>query len=326
MIRFFKSLQPATLIIIPFIIFIFWVRNALHFSPVTDEGSLPLWDLIAGVFRAFPAWLNFIVVYLLVSGQAVYLNLMLNRNEVLYKNSFLPSLIFALFISSTPALMVFHPVLIINILMIMILDRLFSLFKSVTPRAILFDCGFLSGIAALIYFPSILFLPFLLSSMYVIRSFKFKEWMIIIISFCVPFFLFSTYLFWNHSLTQFWHPYMARFGNTYTEFVLPNGHAFIALCSAIGFLFFLSLLKLRANYRKNVIRTRNYQQVFLFYLIIGIAWLFFSGRVEVIHFAFLLIPVSVFSSYYFLSAKRRLMLYEYALWGLIGIIVWNHLS
>ena len=326
MIRFLKSLQPATLIIVPIIIFIFWIRILFHTSPVSDLKILPVWAAISYFLTGLPSWINFILLFGLINTEAIYLNLMINRHEVHYKNTFLPAFVFALFISSTPALMQFHPVHLINLILLVIIDRAFTLFKNEFPVSALFDCGFLAGTAALIYFPALILLPFLLTILFVLRPFSLKEWLITLIGIFLPCFFISTYMFWNHALLPFWKSYFSFFDDIHPQILIQKNLKILILAISIGILLILSLLKLRMNYRKNIIRTRSYQQVFFILLIFGAAWLMLAGRIEIIHFTFLIIPVSVFCSYYFVSAKKGKWLYEYVLWGLIAVIIWNHLT
>jgi hypothetical protein len=326
MIRFFRTTQPAALLILLIFSFICWIRVCLTTVPAMDESDLPLWSLIASVFSHFPSWLNFIFLFVIVIGEIFYLNSMLNRHEVLYKNSFLPAFIFTLLICSTPLMMKFHPVYIINLIVISILDRIFYLYKSESVLTNLFDCGFLAGLAALMYFPGFVLLPMLLTTLWVLRPIRLKEWLIIIISFLLPFFFFSVYLFWNHWLVDFWSLYIDHFKNINLQLDIPRKTSLIIFSSLVFFLFLFSSVKLILNYRKNTIRTRSYQQIFFVYFVFSFAWLIFSKRLLIVQFSFMIIPMVIFCSYYFLSAKRKLWLYETFLLVLIGLVVWNHLG
>jgi hypothetical protein len=326
MIRFFKTLQPATLILIPILILIFWLRIIFHSNPVTDSNSLPLWNGISDFLLTLPSWVNFILLLALISWSAIYLNLILNRYEVLYKNTFVPAIIFTLLISSTPAIMQLHPVHVINLLLLYVINRSFALYKNEFPVSGLFDSGFLAGIASIIYFPAIIFLPLLLTMLGLLRPFRLKEWLIILIAFFLPCFFACTYMFWNHTMFDFLKSYISHFRNLNLQISIEYKPCLAVLGIFIATLLFLSLLKLRINYRKNVIRTRSYQLIFFIYLAYSLVWLLLAGTVTVIHFAFLLLPISVFCAYYFMSAKRKPWLYEYILWGLVLVILWNHIS
>lgn len=326
MIRFFKTLQPANMIIVPIIIFVMWVRIIFHANPVSDLKVLPFWTAITYFLNGIPVWINFLLLFGLISTQAIYFNLLINRHEVHYKNTFLPAFVFALLISSTPDLMQFHPIHLINLILLVIIDRAFTLYKSEFPVSALFDCGFMAGTVALMYFPAIVICLFILAVLFIIRPLSFKELLITLIGIFLPCFFLSTYLFWNHELVSFWKSYIGFFHNIHPRILIMNNLNILILAISIGIILIFSLLKLRMNYRKNIIRTRSYQQLFLILLILGAGWIFFVESIEIIHFAFLIIPLSVFCSYYFVSAKKGKWIYEFALWALIGIIIWNHLN
>ena len=324
MIRFFKTYQPAIMIIIPFIILAFWVPS---FHDITHnlQGGLPLWDAVASFVAWIPSWLSFFLMFLLISSQAIYLNFMLNRHDVIYKNTFIPALIFAFFVSASPAFMQFHPIHIVNLLIIRVFDRLFTLFKSEYPVSALFDIGFISGIIALLFFPGLFLLPVLFTALAIQRSFRFKEWLITLIGFVLPFFFLSVIMFWMHSLIAFWNDYTSHFTLLRPEFNMHLTLPLTVVLIFIGLLLILSLLKLRANYRKNVIRMRIYQQIFFIFLLVAAVSVFLLRTISLLDFLYILIPVTVFCAYFFVSAKKRVYLYEYALWVLIGLMVWNQL-
>lgn len=323
MIRFFKSPQPAALIVIPFIIIVLWVYNGWRSVPVTDGSSLAVWEMIASLFSALPSWLNFIFMAALISAQAIYFNLMVNRHEVLYKNSYLPSFVFALLISADPGLMQFHPVHVINLFVLIIFDRMFTVFKNEKANSALFDSAFLTGLSALIYFPALLLFIVLILSLSILRPFNLKEWLIALIGFLLPFFFISVYMFWNTSLIPFWSDYMAHFPDAAPAMDIAKTPSRMWLAIFIGSLLLISILKLRGNFSKNTIRTRSYQQIIFIYLFLGIISIGITRHIMPIHFAIIALPAALFIAYFYLSAKRRLRLYEISLWILIGLVVWN---
>ena len=326
MLRFFKTLQPATLFLIPVILFIFWVRIAFESQPVVDELSLPLWELISDLLGNLPSVLNFLILFCVIAWQAVYFNLILNRHEVLYKNTFLPALVYALLLSATPALMSFHPVHLVSLIVLRILDRAFTLYKSESPATALFDSAFLAGVAALIYFPACILLPMLMALLLLMLPFRIKDWLILLIGFLLPYFFLSTMLFWENSMLAFWKHYFSLFGDIRLAYADIAGIPQIILGSLIGLLLLLSLMKLWINFRKNKVRTRIMQQSVFILLQSGIAWLVLASDIKIVHITFLIIPLATFIGYYFISARKRLWIYEGALWVIIGLIAWNHLA
>lgn len=325
MIRFFKTLQPATLVIVPIVVLIFWARIFNHAGPVSDAKVLPIWQLLASFLKIFPSWINFILVFCLISGTTIYLNLLLNRYEVLYKNTFIPALICTLFVSCIPEIIMFHPVHVVNIILLLIISRLFPIYKSEFPVSALFDCGFLAATASLIYFPAFIIIPLLLTAQIFLRNFRIKEWLITLVGILLPYFFVSIFLFWNHELIGFWKNYFAMFKILRPEFVSSVTIQEKILGFSILALLLFSLVKLRLNFRKNVVRTRNNQLVLFIMLLFGAGWLLLTEKIEYIHLVFFMIPCSVFCSYVFVAAKRKIWIYEYILWGLVILIIWNHM-
>lgn len=324
MIRFFKSPQPIALFFIPAIILIFWIQSASSMSPPINSSGMILWNIIAAAFSHFPNWINFIFVVALVSFSAIYLNIICNKHEALYKNSYLPALVFALFISAHPAFIAFHPIHFVNLILLRVLDKSFSLIKNDNITSAIFDSSFLAGLAALIYFPAVIIIPIMIISLTIIRQFNIREWLILIIGFLLPFFFMSVWMLWGNNLMFFLKNYSERFKEIQPHLSVVATPKLLLLTSIFSLWLVMGLFKLRINYLKNVIRTRIVQQIlFLFLLFISISFLL-QREIAIIHFSFLVIPVSVFCAYYLLANKKRSGLVEITLWILIATIAANH--
>lgn len=326
MIRFFKSPQPVALIVIPLMVIILWAQIFLNCRPVALESSMPMWDLFSRAFNSLPSWLNFILLISLISGTAVYLNIVLNKHEVLYRNSYLPAFVYTLFISSIPAFLSLHPIHFVNILLIRVFDKSFSLFKNESPGAAIFDFSFLAGLACLFYFPAIVIIPLMIIAMLILRQWNFREWLIMFIGFGLPFFFVLVWNFWNKSLVEFVHNYSEHFKHIRPEWTISRTPALMAVATLFAIWLLLSLFKLRLNYLKNIVRTRSYQQIAFLMLIFFGGSILLSGKIQLADFAILAIPVAIFCSYYLVAAKKRIQFYELFLWMVIGAIVWVHLA
>jgi hypothetical protein len=62
------------------------------------------------LFAKLPSGLNWLIMVSLVSFSAIYINQITNKHEILYKNSYLPAFVYALFISSVPEFLTVHPI------------------------------------------------------------------------------------------------------------------------------------------------------------------------------------------------------------------------
>ncbi len=326
MIRFFKTTQPAALFSIPLIVIVLWGQRFLNFPVYNDSYSMPLWDMLQDVFLVLPSWLNLLVFCAIISLEAIYFNLLLNKHDVLYKNSYLPALCFVLFISSNPAFLVIHPVHLVNLILLRIFDKLFSFYKQNKAIASIFDCGFLAALAALLYFPAIPVLLLLMFALAMMRPFNVREWLVMLIGYLVPFMFLSVWNFWNHELHLFWKNFFAHFRAPVKAFQLPPSLALQFMGGVLLLLLLLSLFRLRKNYYKNIIRVRGYQQLQFLFFLLGLLSIYLSKELSWIHFGILAIPWALWFSYFLLSQKRKMWMAEGLLWLLIVAIVWNHVA
>jgi len=326
MLRFFKSPQPATLFVIPVIVMLLWGRTFLHLGVSDEAMNMPLWIPVHNFLVTLPSFVNFLIIVTLISIQAIYFNHIVNRHEVLYVNSYLPAFFYALILCCTPQVLVFHPIHLVNLLLLRVLDKMFSLFKNDAPVSGLFDSSFLIAVSALFYFPSIIFYLLLIAGVNLMRPFSWREMMVLLIGFILPFFFILVYFFWTKNMGGFTKMFAQPFQPAVLDFNIVSSIALMSFALMGAFLLLASLVKLRRNFYKNVIRTRTFQRIMLLFLVIAGATLVFTRGIRVVHLEMLVIPVSVFFAYYFVSARRRLRLYEMMIWVFIGLILWNQIA
>ena len=326
LIRFYRSNQPATLLSIPFLVALLWIP-AWRMSMLPQPGlDMPVFKLLLKGLSVLPTPALPIIGILLVSGLAILLNYLTNEFEVLYKKSHLPSLFFALLVSALPGNMMLHPALFAAVVMVFVLGRVYSLYKNDASLPITFEVGFLIAMASLIYFPSIVFLLLLFISLVILRPFVWREWVSPLIGVALPYAFLALYYFWFDRLEQFnlvFENQMVPLNGFLERFQLSTPS--ILFLSFIGVFSFFSILKVGSNFFRNVIRTRNYQQVLLSMLVVSFLPLVLFGNAGLELLFFIAIPLSVFLGYYFLAAKR-LWLMELVFIVLLGAFIFSYLS
>ena len=119
MIRLFRSPQPTVLLLIPLITTVIWGFHWDAISVCPPEPISPLWNLVYPLIAAFPQWLDAVLMIILVTGTTIYFNLILNRHEVLYRSTYLPSLFYVLFVSAMPVFLRVHPLHFANLLLLL---------------------------------------------------------------------------------------------------------------------------------------------------------------------------------------------------------------
>jgi hypothetical protein len=323
MIRFFKTINPAAFFVLPVIVIALWFQGFFKQEFLSMENSGVLYTIILNGFSALPQFVLVIFAIILITFEAIYLNLLLNKYEVLYKATYLPSLFYVLLMSYTAAVIHFHPILLVNLLLLRVIDKTFSLFKNESPLSAIFDSCFLLSICALIYFPSILLLLFFFMALAFLRTMHLREWLVALVAFCLPLYFLAVYAFCTDSLSPVYHDFISRFSFHKIERQTFAPY-FTAFLYYFGFLFMLALLKLRANYYKNSIRTRSEQQALFIFLILAVGATFFSTKLSFIHFTLMAIPACTFMGYFYAAAKGRLVLSEMSFWILVALIIRNY--
>lgn len=301
---------------------VLWINKWSDLPVVSGNAHTPLWNLFAPFFQVLPGWLRMLLMVFTVTGAAIYFNIVINKYEVLYKNSYLPALFYVLLASSLPGFLCVHPLHFANLLLIRVLDLSYTLGRTDRVAGRIFSAGFLTSLILLLWFtwaPVALYFLVLLAFL---RPANIREWLIALTGLTLPFFFLSVWWF-PDALSQHWMELQQFFAGYRLEksSTLPDKSFRFAAYAALILL--LSLLKLRGNYYKNIVRTRVYQQTMLVLLLLSLAMAFTAGSDTENGMFILLLPASTFFAYYFVSARRRFWLFETMFWILTGLIVWN---
>ena len=328
LIRFFKSNQPAALFAVPVLVSALWISSFFHTNIPTISGAMPLYQLLLYLLELING--NIPTVHLLIgialtSFQAIYLGQICNKFDVLYKKSYLPALLYAILISSVPSFLSMTPMLVANTILLLLIEKIFSIYKHESALHVVFDAGFLVALASLVYFPLIAIFVLLILGLLILRPFVWREWVAGITGTALPYFILSVYFFWNGQLGNFWTKEIPLyFDHAITSHISTNTSN-LFLFSMVAFLILIAFLKLQANFYKNMIRTRSYQQVFLLMLIVAGGSSVISPEIKIESFIPAVAPAAVFISYYFLSVKKTWWI-ETLFSILIALIVWNQVT
>ena len=323
-LRFFKTNQPAAAFAIPLVVLVLWLPGFFHpaLSEVAD--GMPVYHWLLKLVRPLPdAVIKFLCI-VMVSGQAIFIHRIVVRHEVLFKNSYLPSLMFAVIASCLPEFQQFSPVLVVNLIMLVVMNKSFALFKEAFPVSRIFDCGFLVALASLIYLPAVFFFLLFLIGLLVLRPFHWREWAVAFIGFVLPYFFISVYFFWADELKQFYAWLFTNHINHRLFYEIQFTSTLTLLMAILAGILVLSLFKLRDNFYKNAIKTRIVEQVIIIYLIIATLSALLQPVITLQQFELLAFPLCIFFAYFFLSVKRWLWMYE-ALFLLLLVVIFINL-
>jgi hypothetical protein len=306
-IRIFKSNHPALPLAIPVICGLLWLpaflgmTHTLHVPTV----SMPLFHLLSFLLQGIPYQLQAAFGCAFLCAQALFLNHIVNTKEVLHKRSFLPALFYAIFMSFLPGFLSVNPGLMAAGFVLLAFSQLLALYKSNSPLHIAFNAGFFFGIASLFYLAPIIDFFLLWIALLLLLPFSWRGFIAGLIGLAIPFFFASVFYFWIDQLPIFinellWNNVSSRLEINFN--FMPSNWIGIGF---LGFLFVISLWTLQNGFFKNVIRTRNFQQLILTLLGLGFLSAFIAGKMEIFHLSLFALPLSVIISYYFLVLKKN---------------------
>jgi hypothetical protein len=307
LIRFFRSSQTGLLFIVPFVALVWFIPFAFHPAESFIEiqkHPMPLYEWMASGISKLPFIAQLFISWLLISVQAIYLNQLIIKFEIFPRISFLPALFFVTLSVLFPEIEKIQPQLFVNLILLVVLDKTFSMYKNPEPMREVFDSSFLLGIATLLQGSSIAFYIFLLLAFITLLPFYWRVWVISFIGFTLPFYFISVYFYWMEQLGLFWNLKIhASFSLVkFLPLHLSIQQIFVLILIALLLLF--AVRSVSKHFYKNVIRTRKYFQLIFTLLFTGIISLFLAETFSLQSIIPLLIPISIIVAYYFLQIKR----------------------
>jgi len=281
-IKFFKSSFFSQYLAIGVIGLSLWLR-AFYEPPSMPQpyGPVPLYSLLYDWLSAFPLF-AVILGFLLVLIEMFWLNVIFNKHELILKNSTLAALVFIIFMSFYPELLILHPVNITVLFIIIILNNLLISYKKPEHLDRTFAAGFSISIASMFYFPFILWFGLIPVSFLLFRSGKWRQWVSFFIGLLTPYLYLVTVYFWLDILAQKTNDYIlfAR-----QVFIFPNPFQ-IDFWILTGFTLIFTiygLLIFKSGPTEKTAEIRAKINLFLWIIIFCILSFIFSGTMAIYH-------------------------------------------
>jgi len=238
---------------------------------------------------------------------AIVLNRISNRHEYSVKENYFPGLLYFFFVSLDPQWIYLNPISISNVIIFLALRRLLAIHRVQDASSKVFDSGLFIGFGSLLFPPLILVIPLIWLSLAQLRTFSFREWLVPLSGFLIPFLYASLYYWWyglEVQLTEFTSNLSPGWGGVFRGDT-PVETAFIA-CS-IGISFF-GMVRFFSGLASSTVNQKNTRIVFLW---MGATLLLLYSYVSSLSIGVAGSPMlmaaqfSIFGSVFFLIEKRR---------------------
>lgn len=242
MLSLFKSQQPSNLIF--FLLLLVAVRFPLLFiTPETTDGLLQL----EGVSHGFQ-WL---LTLLIIGFQAIWFNYIFTEAQYTDQKTLVPAAVWAVLSVFHSSYAMVSDAILLQFVVLALMHTLIDIRQQEASQVQCFNAGFLNGILIVVYPVFLIMIPFTLAGLYVLRTFRARDYFLALLGASVP-------LFWSWSIFYlFENPLMFIERLTHQLGVyttIPNyfiqGKAIFLLLLAIVGLFMLSGLVSSAGFKR----------------------------------------------------------------------------
>jgi hypothetical protein len=271
----------------------------IHPEPVVLHSSMPLYQVFYTLSSL--SFYHHFLFYIGLLANALLLNRVVIKHQLLLKNTNLVASVLVLLAVLVPNSLTLNPIVLANVFLILALDKTLTLYNQPKVYHLCFQVGFLIGIAAHFYLPAALLLLLFFVALLVIRTFVWRDWIIAILGFLVPFCYSWTYFFWNDALND----YYALF--TVLPKTFPHALSQVKELQQLA-LAVISTVGLVAVYREMshaTVRHKNLLTVVLCYFGLSLFMLFMRDMMLADLYVMCWIPLSIMLSVYLQSLRKK---------------------
>ena len=199
-LRTYASNQPLSLVFIPITVVAVVSMAVLKGALIPVNVGFPADFMLKSVYSS-PWSLGVLVTVLILAG-SVMSNVVFNRHEFYNTPVFIPALMYAMMATTLSLIQLSVPLLFANVFALLGLNRHLKIFLQPRVLAEYFEAGFWYGMSA-VFFP-----PFLILALGVwlctifTRAFQWREYVLPIMAFAVPFAYWVSWLFFRDDFDQ----------------------------------------------------------------------------------------------------------------------------
>lgn len=251
--------------------------------------------------------LQSIVSLLIVFFIANMINRICIKNRLANSITLIPGLFFIVLSSLIPSFLMLSSSLIALFFIVLMVGALMRTYKRPGASDLIFNTGFYTGIASLFLFSSISFLLAAFVGLIILRSFKFRERLQLLIGYLVPLAMFGVYLFYNDILAKTLSTDIySKIGLPVFNFEWNITSTILIVTMSLGVL--ISILGYGYYTSKKSIQAQKKVDILYWVTLSSLIGLLFLDNVTMSYALFLIFPISIFVSMSFLIIRNKLVL------------------
>lgn len=317
MVSFFRDKSAVAVFWLIIVCFGLHVYSLVHPPQIVIKPSDGFFYYIIKPFVNADAYIVSLFYVLMIFLLALQLNFILNALRMMPKPSYTPALAFILFSALLPQLNAVTPALFAADFFIWILFSASRLYAAPNAKTAIYNFGLLTGLCAVLYFPSLPLVPIAFIALAIIRPFNFTEWFVLLFGLITPAYFIATYLFLTDQLSLLPVP-QQLFG----IFYLPVQSKFIIISLLVAAITTAWGIFIVQGSGKNVlIQIRKSWSVFLVSLILLAPVFFFVNGAFPLALFLIMIPASCYAGFAFANSSNILPAIFF--WLLVGLSIYN---
>lgn len=294
MLQIFKRSEPYVIFFL--ILYVLMLHGGVLVQPIPER------EANAGLLsHAIMTWLKDNVIWqqifatILILGQSILLNILVNSNKITREPSFAPAIGYVLLMSVVNSFSAFSPMLLANTFIIAGLFELFRAYKQRSGMGAFFNFGFWIAIASTCYYSASVYLLLGIVALFILRTFDPREMVSMLSGFFSVYLLLGTYFYWNDQLGSFLHN---QVGVNYT-FHLAGKLQLLGIMVATGFALVLlwAIINAQNFGHKTSTQVQMYQSLLFWMMVISIFSLFSQQSISIEHLIITAVPLGIFLGY-----------------------------
>ncbi len=301
LIRFFKNNSFIQFLGLLLLGVALWINVFIAPPPIAENSfTRPLYNLFTSISNNHLVFITLTFLILLI--QAIYLNHVLIRHELIPRNSFLASFIYLVLMSHSLQLQHLYPALISSLFVIATIDALLEIDLMEDYYRLSYKAGFYLGTASLFYLPALILLLFIWGTLFIYRIPNLRVWIIPIVGILTPYVFLFTYYFWNDTAELFLNHYQGFFSQIKLLFSSTDGYLRVII-TILVFFTAISLARVLGRIKEKKIIIRKKIKI-IFNLFLMSVMVMFLNNDLIIHASLIYIPVTIFMTVYFSDLRK----------------------
>ncbi|MEO1627927.1 MAG: hypothetical protein AAFV25_22450 [Bacteroidota bacterium] len=276
---------------------VFWVFPDLEPSVNGVLGEAMLSSI--GIRGVLPYLLGLV----LITVQALLINIAISRHRTAGEISLFPGLFYILLASSLPEFLIFSPALVANTFYILAMMELMQTYKNQAAAGHIVNAGFWVAIGSLFYFSHIVFLLLAFFALGILRAFRLKEAIMVLIGFVVPYILTSVYYFWGDQWAYLWQQQFWANIQFLDIGTISRGNGDFLRLLFFVLLSLVAILSFRKYTIKRKIQVQKNISIIYWALFWGAITVLFQANIQFDHLLILALPLGILLSINFLQMK-----------------------